>query len=134
MRAVILNLADFANLSLLPAGSALQDKLARAVLVVSAEVPADVVTMQSRVILGNEATGERRLVSVVYPSEAEESGGRVSVLDSLCTWLLGARVGDAIDLELADSAGRLHVEDIVYQPEHSMRTNLVLRDYPEGIG
>lgn len=122
------NVADFANLSLLSLPAPFQRKLEAAVLVPSDEVPPDVVTMQSRVALSEVATGRRRVLSVVYPAEADEAAGRVSVLDALGMELFGASLGDTIACDSPEGPCRLRVEEIVYQPEQSMRTNRVVRD------
>jgi regulator of nucleoside diphosphate kinase len=58
--ALIVNMADFANLSLLPLDPVLRRKLDEAVVVASDDVPADVLTMQSEVVLLDESSGERR--------------------------------------------------------------------------
>jgi regulator of nucleoside diphosphate kinase len=117
---VVVNMADYANLSLLVSGGPVQRKLEDAVVVPTESVPPDVVTMHSTVVLRDAASGERLVVSVVYPSEADLARGRVSVLEPLGAELFAASVGDRI--------GRLRIAEIVYQPEQSMRTNLVVRD------
>jgi regulator of nucleoside diphosphate kinase len=122
------NMADFANLSLISRGSPLQRKLESALAVPSDEVPPDVVTMQSRVLLRDEASGERSLVCVVYPSEADSTAGRISVLDALGVELFGASVGDTIECGSIQGTRRLRIEEIVYQPELSMRTNIIVRE------
>src|SRR5688572_8021193 len=93
------NAADFANLSLLVLPDLLKRKLEGAVLVGSDDIPSDVVTMQSRVVLTEVATGRRREVTIVYPAEADAAAGRVSVLDSLGVELFGASLGGAIDCD-----------------------------------
>ena len=121
------NAADFANLSLLGPPPALRAKLERAVLVSTDEVPPDVVTMRSKVVLGEVATaGQRREVVIVYPAEADAAAGYVSVLDPLGIALFGASIGDVIEFAGGEGACRLRVERIVYQPEHWMRLNLVV--------
>jgi regulator of nucleoside diphosphate kinase len=121
------NVADFANLSLLKLPAGLEHKLEAAVLVPSEEVPPDVVTMQCRVVLADAATGQRRIVSIVYPWEADSATGRVSILDALGAELFGASLGDIVECDGPDGPSRLRVEEILYQPEQSMRTNLVVR-------
>jgi regulator of nucleoside diphosphate kinase len=121
-RRPVVNMADFANLSLLQVRPALKRKLDEALVVPSEEVPPDVVTMQSRVLLADAVSGERRLVRVVYPGEADPSAGLVSVLDPLGADLLAASVGDVIQGN--------RIEEIVFQPENSMRANLVVRGEP----
>jgi regulator of nucleoside diphosphate kinase len=122
------NTADFANLSLLKLPVQLQRKLERAVLVPSEEVPPDVVTMQCRVVLAEVGTDRHRIVSLVYPAEADAATGRISVLEGLGSDLFGASLGDMIDCEGPEGPCLLRVDEIVYQPEQSLRTHLFLRD------
>jgi regulator of nucleoside diphosphate kinase len=121
------NVADYANLSLLVLPDALKRKLQAAVLVASDEIPPDIVTIQSRVVLTEEATGRRRVVTIVYPAEADAAAGRFSILDALSIELFGASPGDTLDWDSPEGRIRLRVEEIVYQPEHSMRRHLVVR-------
>ena len=118
-RRPVVNMADFANLSLLKGQPALQRKLQEALVVPSEEVPPDVVTMQSKVLLIDAGTAERRLVRVVYPDESDPAAGSVSVLDPLGADLFGAAVGETVH--------RYRIEDIVFQPEKSLRTHLIVR-------
>jgi regulator of nucleoside diphosphate kinase len=115
------NAADLANLALLTLPPGLRRKLEQAEPLASDDVPPTLVTMQSRVIVTDLATGERREINLVYPGEAS-APERISVLDPLGTLLFGASVGDTIGEER-----RLRIDAIVYQPEHSMRTHLVVR-------
>ena len=121
------NVADFANLLLLAVPAALQGKLQGAAVVPSEEIPPDVVTMQSRVVLAEDATGRRRTVSLVYPAEADAAASRISVLDALGMQLFGASLGETIVVDTPEGLRRLRVEQIIYQPEHSMRTHLFVR-------
>jgi regulator of nucleoside diphosphate kinase len=121
------NVADFANLSLLALPAALQRKLQTAAVVPSEEIPPDVVTMQTRVVLAEDATGRRETVSLVYPAEADAAASRISVFDALGTQLFGASLGETIVLDTPERSCRLCVERIVYQPEHSMRRHLFVR-------
>jgi regulator of nucleoside diphosphate kinase len=102
--------------------------LDRAVLVPSEEVPSEVVTMQCRLVLADVATGQRCVVSIVFPSEADSSAGRVSVLDPLGAALFGASLGDVVACDESDGPGRLRIEEILYQPEQSMQTHLIVRE------
>jgi regulator of nucleoside diphosphate kinase len=125
--------ADFANLSLLGPHAPLQRVLEQAIVVSSDAIPPQVVTMNTQVILSNETTGERRLVCVVYPADAHPTAGRVSVLDGLGTALLGASPGDTIECDSSGGANRLRVEEVLHQPEHSLRTRLVVRGADDTI-
>jgi regulator of nucleoside diphosphate kinase len=115
-----INIGDYANLALLALPPALRAKLERAQRVSSTEVPPDVATMQSRVLLTDLGTGCAREVALVYPAEADAAAGKLSVLDPLGAELLAARVGEVV--------GGLRVAEIRYQPERWMRIHLVVRD------
>jgi len=124
---VTLTVADFANLSLLEPCAALQRVIERAKVVASDAVPPDVVTMNSQVVLLDEDTGERRVISVVYPEDADDAAGRLSVREEPGAQLLGASPGHTIECELRGASHRLRIEKIVYQPEDSLRKFLVVR-------
>lgn len=125
--AVIVTTADFANLSLIAPRGPLRRRLQGATVVLSDEAPADVVTMNSHVVLHDELTAERRLVSVVYPADADPAGGRISVLEACGTALLGATPGQVIEWRAEGRVQRMRVREVVHQPEHSLRTHMVVR-------
>ena len=122
------NVADFANLTLFDLPAKLRRKLDAALLVPTDDVPPDLVTMLSRVVVADLATGRRREVGLVYPADADMTAGRISVLDPLGMALFGVSVGDAFECELTDGRCRLRVESMLYQPEHWMRNHLVVRE------
>jgi regulator of nucleoside diphosphate kinase len=125
---VTLTVADFANLSLLEPCAPLQRVLERARVVPSDAVPPQVVTMNSHVVVIDENTGERRVLSVVYPGDADADAGRISVREEGGAQLLGATPGQTIECQLRSGVHRLRVEKIIYQPEDSLRTYLVVRN------
>ena len=124
---VIITVADFANLSLLEAQPSLRRLLERASVVASDSVPPNVVTMNSQVLVSEPGTGQRRVISVVYPQDADPAAGRISVLADAGAQLLGASPGHVIECDLPGATLRLQVEQVLYQPEHSLRTHLVIR-------
>lgn len=100
---------------------ALQDELARADIAEPAQMPADVITMNSvsrvRVEDGESGDHEHEL-ALVYPRDADGSPDKVSVLAPVGSALLGLRVGDAIDWPMPGGrSARLRVLAIRYQPE-----------------
>jgi regulator of nucleoside diphosphate kinase len=96
----------------------LENELLRANVVSRAEIPKDVVTMNSRVIFENETTGERREVTLVYPGSADIDAGRISVLVPVGTALLGLRAGQSIDWELpGGEKQRYRIVEVPFQPE-----------------
>jgi regulator of nucleoside diphosphate kinase len=95
----------------------LESELSRGQVVAPAEVPADVVTMNSKVALRDLDTDEEMEVTLVFPRDADLSQGKVSVLAPIGTAMLGYRVGDTFSWPVPDGIRRLKVEKILYQPE-----------------
>jgi regulator of nucleoside diphosphate kinase len=124
---VLITQADFANLSLLQPDAALQRLLESAQVVPSDAMAPDVVTMNTQVVLLDETSREQRVVRVVFPDDADPEAGRISVLEPLGMQLLGASARHVIECDLAGRVRRLRVEQVLYQPEHSLRTHLVTR-------
>jgi regulator of nucleoside diphosphate kinase len=100
-----------------PQSDALESELHRARIVAQAEVPGDVVTMNSEVVYEDLATGARRVIRVVYPKDADVATGRVSVLAPMGSALLGLRVGQNISWRVPGGLKRVRVVEIRYQPE-----------------
>jgi regulator of nucleoside diphosphate kinase len=88
---------------------ALREELERADVVAAGQVPAGVVTMNSRVRFVDEGTGEHQDVTLVFPADADAGSGRVSILAPLGSALLGLRVGQAIDWPFPSGMRRLRV-------------------------
>ncbi len=101
--------------------SALQNELARAEVLSPADMPADVITMNSTALvrLEDAVLGDyEHELTLVYPREADGSANKVSILAPVGSALLGLRVGDAIDWPMPGGRNaRLHVLAIRYQPE-----------------
>jgi regulator of nucleoside diphosphate kinase len=87
----------------------LEAELERARVLPAAEVPSDVVTMNSDLEYEVAATGQRRRLQLVYPQDADSSRGRVSVLAPLGCALLGLRAGQEIDWRMPGGLRRLRV-------------------------
>lgn len=96
---------------------ALDAELARATVVPREGVGPDVVTMNSRVRF--EVGGARRMDrTLVYPWDADELTGRLSVLSPLGSALLGLKIGDTIAWSLPDGTTvDVRVIELLYQPE-----------------
>lgn len=94
----------------------LERELQRAAVVPSPEVPADIVTMNSRVtVLADDEPP--RTITVVYPEKADFDEGRISVLAPLGTALLGCRVGDVVKWTVPAGLRTLRITKLEYQPE-----------------
>jgi len=85
----------------------LELELDRAELVAEAEVPDDVITMNSTVELEDLGDGEVLTYTLVYPENADASKGRISILAPLGMAMLGYRVGDEIAWPVP--GGTIHV-------------------------
>ena len=95
----------------------LHDELDGAMVIGESQMPDDVVTMNSSVVLLDLDTGSERLCTLVYPGYFSGAPDRVSVLTPLGTALLGARIGAEIEYESSKGFRRVKLMDIVYQPE-----------------
>src|SRR5690349_3094705 len=97
----------------------LQDEIKRARIVEPTEIPNDVITMNSRVSLRDLDSGEQMEVSLVYPSAADATAKKISILAPIGTAILGYRTGDTVEWEVPAGLRRLKIEDVLYQPEAS---------------
>lgn len=123
-RTIVVTDRDFWRLSALVRGRAadhakdqehidqLEGELVRSLPVATAEVPADVVTMHSRVSVRDLDTGASRSYTLVFPHEADLPSGQLSVLAPLGTALLGYRAGDEIEWEMPGGVRRVRIESV----------------------
>lgn len=95
----------------------LQAELERAQVVAPQDVPADVVTMNSTVVLLDLETGEEETYTLVFPEDADPGQGKVSILAPIGTAMLGYKVGDTFEWQVPAGERRLQVKRILYQPE-----------------
>jgi regulator of nucleoside diphosphate kinase len=92
-------------------------ELERAEVVLSDEIPDDVVTMNSTVVLRDLDTGESETYTLVYPNHANIARNRLSVLAPVGTAVLGYQVGDVVRWRVPAGVRRLRVEEVLFQPE-----------------
>jgi len=95
----------------------LEEELGRAELVSPKEIPADVITMRSKVSLKDLKSGKTLMYSLVFPAEANSNEGHISVLAPIGTALLGNRSGNVVESKVPSGLRRLKVKEILYQPE-----------------
>ncbi len=94
-------------------------ELNRAKIVEPRKVPADVVTMNSKVALHDLDSGEDETYTLVFPNEADAAAGAISVLAPIGTGILGYREGDEISWPVPAGTRRIRIDRVVYQPEAS---------------
>ncbi|KUM05121.1 nucleoside diphosphate kinase regulator [Chromobacterium subtsugae] len=99
-----------------PVAGRLEAELERAEVVEPEAMPANVITMNSRarIRLGD---GQEKLLTLVYPREADSEQGRISVLAPIGAALLGLSIGQDMQWPTPSGTTRLTVLEIVYQPE-----------------
>lgn len=100
-----------------PGAVALQAELDRAEVVGHDQVPAGVVTMNSRVHCREESSGKDYHLKLVYPQDAGDEGC-VSILAPVGSALLGLSVGQHIDWKTpGGKILQLTLLAVEYQPE-----------------
>jgi regulator of nucleoside diphosphate kinase len=112
---------DFTRISKLNRGQFsedLVDDLKSADLVVSREIAADIVTMNSQVEIVYAGSALRQKFTLCYPANADAGQGLISVLSPVGSALLGRRVGDTVHWQMPQGEGRsAKVMAILFQPE-----------------
>ena len=96
---------------------ALGEELRRAVIVDPKEVPADVITMNSRAELLDLDSGETVTFSLVFPPHANIDEEKISVLAPIGAGMLGYRAGDEFEWKVPEGVRRMKVTKVYYQPE-----------------
>ena len=95
----------------------LRGELNRAQIVTPQDIPADTITMNSKVALLDLDTREEEVYTLVYPENADSAEGKISILAPIGTAMLGYRVGDVFEWDVPAGKRRLKVDRILYQPE-----------------
>lgn len=90
-------LADAASSTMPDVAAALADELDRAQVLATGRHAVGTVAMGCEVDFRDDVTGKVQTVTLVYPSEADISQGRISVLTPIGTALIGLPVGKSID-------------------------------------
>lgn len=96
---------------------ALQKELDRARQVKPGGIPADVVTMNLRVRLKFLDKGEERVVTLVFPADADAAQDRISILAPIGTAILGYRATDVLEWRVPAGLRTLRIEEVLYKPE-----------------
>jgi regulator of nucleoside diphosphate kinase len=95
----------------------LEEELSKAKVVASQDIPPDVVTMNSKVVLVDVDTHEEMNFRLVFPQDADVDMGFISVLAPIGTAILGYAKGDIVEWPVPSGVRRLQIKDILYQPE-----------------
>lgn len=102
--------------------ASLERELSRAVICAEDEIPADVVTMNSRALFRADLGAEPQSRTLIYDDGHSILGGTVSVMTATGTALLGLREGSRMPYANIDGERRVLVlERVAYQPESNGR-------------
>lgn len=100
-------------------------ELENAKIIKSAKVSPKIVTMNSRVKVRDEVTGNTRIFTLVYPGDEDISIGNLSVLTPVGAALIGLSVGEILEWTTRDGQDKeMTVIEILYQPEADGRFDL----------
>jgi regulator of nucleoside diphosphate kinase len=100
------------------AAAPLRAVLDGAVIVAEHELPGDVVSMYSRVLLIDAHGADPRTVTLCYPADANASTGHLSVLSPAGSGLLGLPAGRVATWRTPDGReGRAEIAEVLFQPE-----------------
>ncbi len=96
---------------------ALRDELDRADVRDLAQMPPEVITMNSRARFCEELSGREYELTLTYPRDASAENGRVSIFTPAGSALLGLAVGQSIDWSTPEGkAIRLKVLAVTHPP------------------
>ncbi|MEO7160568.1 MAG: GreA/GreB family elongation factor [Polaromonas sp.] len=97
----------------------LESVIDNAELVSSYQVPPQLVTMNSRVMIADGETNGERTLTLCYPPDTDPNKGFVSVLSPIGTGLLGLTEGQMAHWTTPRGAQKAEILKVVFQPEHS---------------
>lgn len=98
----------------------LLDELSRAEIVEPQDMPANVVTMNSRVRFAIDNPGQEFNLTLAYPKDVQGADDQLSVLSPVGNALLGLSIGDRMEWTRPDGAlFEVTVLDVLYQPERA---------------
>jgi regulator of nucleoside diphosphate kinase len=95
----------------------LESELDRAHIVPPVDVPPDVVTMNSEIVVRDMDSNEQLTFAIVFPSDADVNRQKISILAPIGTAVLGYRAGDTIEWNVPGRRRRLRIERVLFQPE-----------------
>lgn len=102
----------------------LDSELKNALILEPENMPADIITMNSKVRFRDIEESEEYIFTLVYPEDADTSKGKLSILAPVGTALLGYRVGDEVSWDVPAGSKTFVVEEILFQPEANSEFNL----------
>lgn len=93
----------------------LEAEINRAVVTSVEQLPANIITMNTEVVLLIEDAEE--VFRLVYPNEADILQNKISVLSPIGTAILGYSEGSVIEWKVPDGIVLIKVKKVLFQPE-----------------
>ncbi len=95
--------------------NALEAEIDRAVITDEVHLPADVVTMHSKILLSVDGIDEE--ITLVYPDEADIKRDRISVLSPMGTAILGYSEGSIIKWQIPSGTALIEIKKVLCRQE-----------------
>lgn len=96
----------------------LEDEFARAHVVAPDQLPANVVSMNAKVLMTIAPAREPTEITLVYPHDFKGEKGQVNVVAPIGAAILGLAEGQEIEWPQADGQlMKVKIEKVLYQPE-----------------
>ncbi|MBZ0123300.1 MAG: nucleoside diphosphate kinase regulator [Roseovarius sp.] len=125
MPRIVINADDLAHIEALAEGAMernpaladrLLDEIGRARIVAAAKMPPGAIGIGSTATYRDDATGQERTVTLVYPEDADIARQRVSVMTPIGVALLGLAEGASFHWDTRDNQRRMLTVIAVGQP------------------
>ncbi|MGI5901173.1 MAG: nucleoside diphosphate kinase regulator [Desulfitobacteriia bacterium] len=111
----LINKAKYEQLKNDPHLMDLETEINRAEIVNPEQLPKEVITMNSKVLL--LVGDEEEEITLVFPNEANILENKISVLSPIGTAILGYREGSDIEWKVPNGTVLIKVKKVLYQPE-----------------
>ena len=103
----------------------LREELDRAVVLDPSAIPADIVTLDSKVTFEDLGTNEAEEYSITLPERANAEAQRLSILAPIGIALIGCRVGDVVNWSTPGGTRQLKIHEVT-QPDPTVRAAYVV--------
>ena len=115
----LIGLMEFASLKVkMPQiAERLSNALMSAKMLPPENISRSVITMDSRVLVRDLSRGREAELTIVYPNDADNRQGKISVFSEIGIALLGQQRGDIVSWKVPAGLGQFEILKVTYQPE-----------------
>lgn len=93
----------------------LEDKMARAEIIATADLSGEVVMFGAIVTIVNEETDEEKTYQIVSDYEADLNAGRIAHMTPIAQALIGKKVGDSVEVHTPNGVRYYEILDVKYE-------------------